>query len=205
VERITGRIEHLRRMTRNFMKFVDLEVPMLQETDLSAFVRAQSEELRPRMPADISLELKLTEGLPLVRLDAEQLASALENLLTNAFNAMPDGGLITLSTHLARSVQWPGSEAARDFVVLEVLDTGVGMTSSVRERVFEPGYTTHGSTGLGLALVHKIVEDHGGRIEVESEPGSGSTFSLYFPVLNEADEKMRDGTGHEETMNPSTP
>ncbi|WP_457652787.1 sensor histidine kinase [Rhodocaloribacter sp.] len=182
VQRITDRIEHLRQMTRNFMKFVDLDEPDRRETHLDAFLTEQSAPLKARLPADISMEMKLDENLPPVRIDAEQIASVLENLVTNALNAMPEGGLITFATYSAHGLRFPGREAPRDYVVLEVMDTGTGITANAQKQIFEAGFSTNGSTGLGLALVKKIIEDHGGYVEVESEPGSGSAFSLYFPV-----------------------
>jgi signal transduction histidine kinase len=182
VERITDRIEHLRQMTRNFMKFVDLDEPDRRETKLNAFLHEQSTRLATRLPADISMEMKLGEDLPPVHIDAEQITSVLENLTTNALNAMPDGGLITFVTYSAHALRLPGKDAPSDYVVLEVMDTGTGITPNARFRIFEAGFSTNGSTGLGLALVKKIIEDHGGHVEVESEPGSGSAFTLYFPV-----------------------
>ncbi|WP_456426286.1 sensor histidine kinase [Rhodocaloribacter sp.] len=182
VQRITDRIEHLRRMTRNFMKFVDLDAPDLRETKLNEFLTEQSTPLKARLPADISMEMKLGDDLQPVRIDTEQITSVLENLMTNALNAMPEGGLITFVTYSAHALQLPGKEAPRDYVVLEVMDTGTGITPNAQAQIFDAGFSTNNSTGLGLALVKKIIEDHGGHVEVESEPGSGSAFTLYFPV-----------------------
>ena len=182
VQRITDRIEHLRRMTRNFMKFVDLDALDLREIKLNAFLHEQATPLKARLPADISMEMKLGENLPPVRIDAEQLISVLENLMTNALNAMPDGGLITLVTYSAHALRLPDKEVPHDYVVLEVMDTGTGISETARGQIFDAGFTTNNSTGLGLALVKKIIEDHGGYVEVESEPGAGSAFTLYFPI-----------------------
>lgn len=181
--RIEGRIEHLRRMTRNFMKFVDLEEPALTTTDLNAFVREQAESIRRGLPPDIHLTLKLEEDIPFVWIDHEQMQSVLENLMSNAVNAMAEGGKITLTTQLAQALQFSAEEKPRDYVMLEVLDTGMGIPESARRHLFEPGFTTsEGGTGLGLAIVKKIVSDHGGYIQVEGEPGTGSAFCLYLPV-----------------------
>ena len=182
VQRITERIEHLRRMTRNFMKFVDLDAPDLREADLNTFLTDQAPSLMTRLPADISMEMKLGEDLPPVHIDAEQITSVLENLTANALNAMPNGGLITLTTYSAHALLLPGKDAPHDYVVLEVMDTGTGISETARFQIFEAGFSTHDSTGLGLSLVKKIVEDHSGHVEVESEPGTGSSFVLYFPA-----------------------
>jgi signal transduction histidine kinase len=183
-KRIIERVEYLRRVTRNFMKFVHVEKLNLTETDLNSFVRENSEEIRKGLPPDIGLELNLCKDCPAVRIDQEQMQSVLENLVSNAVNAMPEGGRVTISTQLAPALQFPPRSAPQDYVVLEVLDTGVGIPESVRERLFEPDFTSSESgTGLGLAIVKKIVEDHGGHIEVESEEGVGSAFSVYLPVV----------------------
>ncbi|GIV57472.1 MAG: hypothetical protein KatS3mg042_0385 [Rhodothermaceae bacterium] len=182
VQRIVERIEHMRQMTRTFMKFVDLDEPERREVSLNAFLREQVGHLAARLPADVSLTFKPEEGLPPVRIDTDQITSVLDNLVTNALNAMPGGGLITLATFSAQGLHLPGREGPADYVGLEVMDTGTGITPATRERIFEVGFSTNGSTGLGLALVKKIIEEHGGTIEVESDPGVGTAFTLYFPV-----------------------
>lgn len=104
--------------------------------------------------------------------DATLLRRALENLILNAMDAMPAGGVLMLRTTLEKNE-----------IHLEVSDTGTGLTPEECQRLFTPYYTTkqHG-TGLGLAVVQSVISDHGGRISVESEMGIGTTFHIYLPV-----------------------
>ena len=121
------------------------------------------------------LELQLAEGLPPVCADAGQLGQVLLNLLTNGLQALPDErGTLTVQ-----------SAPARGGCVFRVSDTGVGIDASVRARMFEPLFTTKPpgvGTGLGLSIAYRIVQDHGGTITVDSEPGKGSTFTIFIPA-----------------------
>ncbi|HVZ34758.1 MAG TPA: ATP-binding protein, partial [Polyangiaceae bacterium] len=116
----------------------------------------------------IDLKLELAGGTLLVEADPEQINRALQNLVLNAIDAMPEGGALTLRT------QARGGGGA-----LEVADTGQGLTPEECERLFTPYYTSkaHG-TGLGLAIVQSVVSDHKGRISVVSAPGKGTTFRI---------------------------
>lgn len=112
--------------------------------------------------------------LPPVRCIAAQLNQVFMNLIVNAAHAIPQRGLITLKT-----------QAQGDWVSIEVRDTGTGMPEDVKRRIFEPFFTTKPvgqGTGLGLSLSFSIVQKHGGRIEVESEPGAGTSFKVWIPV-----------------------
>jgi len=117
-------------------------------------------------------------SLPPVRCIAAQLNQVFMNLIVNAAHAIPERGTITLSTR-----------AEGDWVCIEVADTGTGMTEEVKRRIFEPFYTTKPvgkGTGLGLSLSFSIVQKHGGRIEVDSEPGNGTRFRVWIPVRADA-------------------
>jgi two-component system cell cycle sensor histidine kinase/response regulator CckA len=138
---------------------------------------------------DIEIKTALAEDLSLVRADPTQIEQVLMNLCINSRDAMPKGGRITIETHNAllsekdcrRTV---GLQPGR-FAELRVSDTGTGMDAATRERIFEPFFTTKGTgkgTGLGLATVYGIVKQHNGFIQVESEPGHGSTFRIFLPV-----------------------
>jgi two-component system, cell cycle sensor histidine kinase and response regulator CckA len=127
--------------------------------------------------------------LSAVRADPTQIEQVLINLCLNSRDAMPKGGRVTIETHNAgfseedcrRTV---GLQPGR-FSELSVCDTGIGMNAAIRERIFEPFFTTKGTgkgTGLGLATVYGIVKQHNGFIQVESEPGQGSTFRIFLPV-----------------------
>jgi signal transduction histidine kinase len=126
--------------------------------------------------ASVEVSLRLDEHLPLIVADATAIGQVLLNLLTNARMAMPDGGRITVETaHL------PETGAAR----MTVQDTGSGIAREILPKIFDPFFTTKPEgTGLGLAISHGIVQDHGGTIDVRSEPGRGATFILTFPLAD---------------------
>jgi len=185
-ERLEERISSLRRMTTNVLKFVGKEDPRHTPTDLRAFLEEVSTDLENNLPPDIDLQREIEGELPAIAVDQDQMRSVVENLAGNAIEAMPEGGVLTLSARLARDLYFEG-EGPGDYVVVEVLDTGVGMTPAEQKRLFDPGFSTRGDTGLGMALVRKTVDDHGGRIEVESEPDVGTSITLYLPVDAGAD------------------
>jgi len=125
----------------------------------------------------VELSLDLEEELPWTSVDVNQMKQVLLNLVHNALQAMPDGGEMEIKTETA-------SRHHRDWVVVSVRDTGVGIPQLEQARIFEPFYTTKGNqggTGLGLSVTYGIVTDHGGQIDVESQPGAGSKFTVWLP------------------------
>lgn len=182
-QKIEERIESMRRMTRGFMKFLNLEKLRLEPTDVNAFIERFLSSGFIEIPSDIEVQKKFADALPEVPVDTEQLQTVLENLIENAINAMPDGGKLTIATQLEKEMVLPGHKAPQDFVVIEILDTGKGIPESMMNRLFEPYVRGSASgTGLGLAIVKKIVEDHGGRVDMSSELGVGTVVTLYLPV-----------------------
>ena len=141
---------------------------------------------------DIEIKTDLADGLSCVRADPTQVEQVLMNLCINSRDAMPSGGRISIETHNADFSEkdarcLAGVQCGR-FAELRVTDTGTGMDASTREKIFEPFFTTKGTgkgTGLGLATVYGIVKQHNGFIQVESEPGQGSTFRIFLPVNEE--------------------
>jgi PAS domain S-box-containing protein len=132
-----------------------------------------------------------------VNLDRSLLESSLINLSVNARDAMPDGGLLTFS--LQRE---PGLEDKGSTVLLTIADTGAGMDHAVLQRIFDPFFTTKsagGGTGLGLAMVYGFIQQSGGRIDVESQPGAGTRFYLRFPAADAPAQKQTGAAGSEAT------
>jgi signal transduction histidine kinase len=124
----------------------------------------------------IALEVDVAGGLPLTAADPELLKTCLLNLVLNAFEAMPGGGRLSLAARLER-----GEDAAA--IALVVSDTGVGMPRESAASAFEPYFSTkEAGVGLGLSLVRRIVEGHGGRIALDSTPGQGTTVRVFLPV-----------------------
>jgi len=124
------------------------------------------------------LIVKLDKTLPWVVMDANQMKQVLVNLVHNALQAMPNGGEMEIATKV-------GYRNNREWAVIHVRDTGTGIPHPEQARIFEPFFTTRGDqggTGLGLSVTYGIVTDHGGQIDVESEPGSGSKFTVWLPL-----------------------
>jgi signal transduction histidine kinase len=121
--------------------------------------------------------LYLQDDLPWVLMDENQMKQVLLNLVHNALQAMPEGGLMDITTAEAQKV-------GRDGVMVSVKDNGVGIAPENQTRIFEPFFTTktdRGGTGLGLSVTYGIVSEHGGEIELTSEPGKGSLFKVWLP------------------------
>ena len=143
----------------------------------------------------ITVELKLGSRVGTVRADPGQIEQILANLVVNARDAMPDGGVLSIKTTEVRVSKdevslYPGC-APGNYAVVSVRDTGEGMDEEICSRVFEPFFTTKPvgeGTGLGLSTVYGIVRQHDGFIEVRSAPGEGSVFEVYLPRVNEAAE-----------------
>jgi CheY-like chemotaxis protein len=160
----------------------------------------------------VQLELRLAPEVPNVRFDPTQLEQVLVNLVTNARDAMPEGGTLTLAVKRADSA--PGTPVgtgtpAAGYVLLSVSDTGPGIPDGVRERIFEPFFTTkgdRGGTGLGLAVVYGVVRQHGGYIEAKSPADGGAVFEIYLPgtyekeVAAKAEPWSRPTAGGTETI-----
>jgi signal transduction histidine kinase len=136
--------------------------------------------------AKVRTRLERAEGLPRVAGDADRLQQVMINLLLNAVQAMPDGGSLAVETKSVRRAR-PGLEgsSAQAFVEFSVRDTGVGVPDEIRDKIFDPFYTTkdgQGGTGLGLAVCSGIVKEHDGWIDVENNDGGGTVFRVFLPA-----------------------
>ncbi|MBI4641948.1 MAG: PAS domain S-box protein [Candidatus Tectomicrobia bacterium] len=163
----------------------------LFSTNLNRLVQQVIALTRPRwrdIPQErsivIAMQTDLQDDLPTVLGIESELREALTNLIFNAVDAMPSGGVIRLQTRVERGRKSP----ILPFVILTVTDTGIGMTEEVRQRCLEPFFSTKGErgTGLGLALVYGVMQRHEGDIEIESDLGQGTTVRLIFPIREPA-------------------
>ncbi len=182
-------------LTRRLLALTRKPVQQPRVVDLNAFVAETARMLHPLIGEDVELSLQPGDDIGNVKIDPGQLEQVLLNLAVNARHAMPRGGVLTLATDNAR----PGRAAdegwtdAGAYVRLTVTDTGVGMDAETQALIFEPFFTTRPQgegTGLGLATVFGIVQQSGGVIEVDSEPGQGTTFSVYLPLIDEHPEPL---------------
>jgi PAS domain S-box-containing protein len=141
----------------------------------------------------LTINFDLLEDLPRIHADRGQMELVLLNLLINASDAMPDGGTLTVSTDIqtipSAEMQSPPALGPGDYVHLRISDTGIGMDKKTQQRIFEPFFTTKAmgrGTGLGMASVYGVVNNHNGVIKVSSKPGEGTTFDLYFQTVMDA-------------------
>jgi signal transduction histidine kinase len=152
--------------------------------DLNTIVSDSEPLLRRLLGPQTTLTLRLSSSPLLVRTDADELKGVLLNLVVNAREAMPEGGVVTIET---RSVQQEGSATGTErSAELTVTDSGYGMDAATRERAFEPFFTTKGhsgNTGLGLASTYAVVSQSGGKVSIDSKPGHGSRVTVTLPVV----------------------
>jgi signal transduction histidine kinase len=176
-EAIVGRVVSMIERLRDFSR--QAPESRVARVDLSRLLREAAEIARPRMASRRGAANTIVEQLgapPPVVANAGEVVSALVNLVVNAIDAMPGGGTITLRS---------GVDGQRAFV--SVADEGPGMSADVQARIFEPFFTTKGDrgTGLGLAMVYACMQRHGGTVTLDTAPGQGATFTLWFPLANE--------------------
>ncbi len=191
--------------------------PQYRRLDLNQVVRQALALLERTIPKVIAIETRLSPDLPPLRGDPAQLEQVLVNLVTNAIDALEDGGRLVIST---AAVELEEGYASRQhdaesgtYLLLMVKDTGCGMDPQTRGRIFEPFFTTKEpgrGSGLGLSTVYGIVRAHGGHVICESEPGQGTTFWVYLPVTRAGTEeetstapqktRRQQTSGHGETI-----
>lgn len=210
------------KLTRQLLAFARRTRLEPKGVDLTHLVNSFAELLDTSVGEKADLRFNLQRRLPQVRVDANHLEMALLNIVVNARDASPDGGVITVTT---RAVHLNGDAAASaanggasaqtagfavsagqmepgDYVMLCVSDEGVGMPPHIQARAVEPFFTTKGpqhGTGLGLAMAHGFVEQSGGRLEIESKPGRGTTVRMIFPKHvpdKEQDDAEAEQTGY---------
>jgi signal transduction histidine kinase len=173
VQRLLEECQRLADLSNDFLRFAQVRELKRTSTDLKEIVEEMVDFHGPTMAhAHIEMKSFVPANLPHVALDRDLFKQAMLNLILNAQQAMPNGGQITVQAESA------GSEVRLSFI-----DTGVGIPAENQAKIFRPFFSTRsGGSGLGLPTTRKIVEAHGGRIEVQSEPGRGTKFTLVLPI-----------------------
>jgi PAS domain S-box-containing protein len=189
-------------LTQRLLAFSRQAVLTPKVVDINTIVRDADQILRRLIGEDILLTVALDRHAGHVKVDPGHIGQVLINLALNARDALPSGGRLSIETGAVRldetAVQGKPDLSPGPYIRLVVSDTGAGMPPEVKARIFEPFFTTKGvgrGTGLGLSVVHGIVKQSGGHIEVESEEGAGSTFTIYLPQAQDAPAPRRQDEG----------
>lgn len=181
---IDQEVHRISDMLEEFVRYARFAPPQLEETDLNKVVRYVVEMLTDRAKqSSVTMTLSLAESLPVVMADESKLIQALVNLCINALHAMPQGGMLKLSTSMQNGK-----------VEISVTDTGVGIPEEDIDKVFLPFFTKKDcGLGFGLSIVQRIVEDHEGQVTCQSQLGGGTVFTLQLPL----DQPIKTGAAHD--------
>jgi PAS domain S-box-containing protein len=185
-EQISKATERGKALVKQLLTFARKTELNFDITHVNAPVTEIVNVIQRTFPGSITIEARLQENLPAIRADNNQLHQALLNLCLNARDAIRDDGRILIETKVTNAVGLNGGAGKHgEYISISVTDNGSGMSRAVLQRIYEPFFTTKNDgtgSGLGLAMVKGIVENHRGFIDVESEEGKGTTFRMYFPV-----------------------
>ncbi|MBI5846605.1 MAG: DUF3365 domain-containing protein [Nitrospirae bacterium] len=176
-------------LTQGLLSFSRRQMSIRKQVDLNTLLNKSEMFLRRVIGEDIEFRTNLHENSIMVSADPNQIEQILMNLATNARDAMPNGGILAVTTDQVRLDEGfskrHGYGTPGRYGMITVTDNGIGMDEETRQRIFEPFFTTKEvgkGTGLGLAIIYGIIKQHGGFIDVYSEPGEGTAFKVYLPV-----------------------
>ncbi len=172
-EIISREVTRLEKILANVLNFTKISKPFRKLQDIHQIIEAVVQLHTPLLEEhNVIVQRNYAADLPHVYVDEDQMKQVFTNIMTNSIYSMPNGGTIFVTT---RQVD--------DSIEIELRDTGVGMSAEVLENMFNPFYTNRqGGTGLGMAVTQKIIQEHDGRIDVESEEGKGTVFRIYLPL-----------------------
>ncbi len=174
---IEEEIHRINEILDQFLRFAKPAHPFLEKSDALPILEEILQLLRPQIEKQHIVVERNLHALPLIIMDREQIKQAMLNLLLNAIQAMPEGGRLTLSGRISEDGQW---------VKISMLDSGMGISSEDIDKLFDPFFSTkEGGVGLGLSITHRIIDQHHGKIEVESTPGEGTLFTIWLPIHDE--------------------
>ncbi len=181
LRKIVREANRLDMQAKEFLDSVENAAPVLAEIDLGALLQEYKADLQARAASDISIVVEVHPPVPTIMADRANIRSALEIVADNAIEAMGYGGKLLFRLSPSRSHSTHGGS---DFVLLEIIDNGKGMSNETLSRIFEEGYTTKADgSGLGMSIARRIVEDHGGHISVVGGEGVGTAVSIYLPAI----------------------
>ncbi|GAB64174.1 two-component sensor kinase [Candidatus Jettenia caeni] len=190
IERILAIAEKAIHLTQNLLIFSRKEINNPRPVHVNTIIKRAESLLSNLICENIKLNTVLTDKNYTIMADSGQIEQILMNLATNARDAMPDGGILTIRTEIVTLdnafIQNYGYGEIGKYVLVSISDTGMGMDEETQKMIFEPFFTTkkHGKgTGLGLAIVYGIVTQHQGYIQVDSARGKGTTFKIYLPII----------------------
>jgi signal transduction histidine kinase len=192
---IESQLDRLTESVKNLLSITRIPKPKFKPLDLNLVIHELIQLIEPWLVAKkVELVSNLASELPLIYGDATNLQTVFLNIITNAIDAMPNGGLLKITTqHVLNQSMLPDG----GWIEVSISDTGIGITEESKKRIFDPFFTTKKigeGSGLGLSICHKIVKEHSGRMEVQSEVGKGSTFSVFIPISkNYEEEEQRIG------------
>lgn len=191
VDQIAAAAERASNLTRSLLAFSHKTPIKPSPANLNDIVSGVSKFLRRIIGEDVALKTHLQNDPLNVYVDSGQIEQVLMNLATNARDAMPEGGTLTIETsRLAVDTAFVKSHGVGEaglYAVMTVTDTGIGMNEETRNRIFDPFYTTKEAgkgTGLGMSIVHGVISQHNGFINVYSEPAVGTTFKVFLPIIS---------------------
>lgn len=189
VDQILKSSEMAANLTQNLLAFTRKQVTELKHHNVNSVIQGIEKLLQRLISEEIELKIVLTDEDVTIMADFTQIDQVLLNLATNASDAMPNGGKLTIKTELVKFddsfIKAHGFGKPGEYALISVSDTGIGIDEKTREKIFEPFFTTKEigkGTGLGLSTVYGIVKQCDGFITVYSEPGEGTCFHVYFPT-----------------------
>jgi signal transduction histidine kinase len=175
-------LDNIQTMTRNFLKFSNLDKPHFQAFDISTIIEEAKNKFQPYINEELTVEVTIDRDVKSVWADPQQIEMVFTILIENALAALKGKGVISINVSAVQYLENIFSESLE----IEVSDTGPGINEEDKKRIFEPYYSTKSEgTGMGLAIAKKIIEDNGGIIEVHSKPHFGAVFRFSLPVMKE--------------------